>query len=110
MEPSEIFELLVTAAEKLKYATPAMEDARRGQARQLLERARAEARATGTDALVARAEQRLADLVHPPIAGAAERRPTPLDPYPAPRDEEGEGDEKADRPEPGTGRVAVPGG
>ncbi|HLB62231.1 MAG TPA: glycogen debranching N-terminal domain-containing protein [Actinomycetota bacterium] len=107
MEPSEIFELIVKADEKLKYATPAMEDARRGQARQLLERARDEARAIGNDALVAQAEQRLADLVHPPIAGAAERRPTPLDPYPAPRDEEGEGDEKAYPPELGTDAVAI---
>ena len=33
MEPNEIFELIVSADEKLKYATAAQSDARRRQAR-----------------------------------------------------------------------------
>jgi glycogen debranching enzyme len=110
MEPSEIFELIVKADEKLKYATPTKEDVRRGQARELLERAMNEARAIGNEALAAQAEQRLTDLENPPIAGgavASMRRPTPLDPYPEPRSEEDDGDEKAYPPELGTDAVAI---
>jgi len=62
MEPQEIFELIVKADEKLKYATAAREDARREQARALLEQAREAAVAIGNDALVAQADLRLADL------------------------------------------------
>ncbi len=62
MEPSEIFELIVKADEKLKYATSGKEDVRRRQARELLEQARAEAASIGNDALVRQAETRLADL------------------------------------------------
>jgi hypothetical protein len=60
--PQEIFELIVKADEKLKYSTVGRQDVRQGQARALLEQARDEARAIGNDALVAQAEQRLADL------------------------------------------------
>jgi len=62
MDPQEIFELIVKADEKVKYATAAREDARRQQARELLERARAAAVEIGNDALVAQADLRLADL------------------------------------------------
>jgi hypothetical protein len=61
-EPSEIFELIVKADEKLKYATAGKGDVRAEQARALLDRAREAARAIGNDALVAQAETRLTDL------------------------------------------------
>jgi hypothetical protein len=67
--PEEIFELIVKADEKLKYSTAGRQEVRQTQARELLERARDEARAIGNDALVAQAGQRLADLDHPPLAG-----------------------------------------
>lgn len=78
MTPQEIFELIVKADEKLKYATAGRQDVRRAQARELLERARGEARAIGNDALVAQAEQRLVDLEHPPIAGGTTRTVDPI--------------------------------
>jgi hypothetical protein len=62
MDPKEIFELIVKADERLKYATDAKAAARVEQARGFLLRARDEARAIGNDALVAQADQRLADL------------------------------------------------
>jgi hypothetical protein len=62
MEPSEIFELIVKADEKLKYATAAKGDVRAAQARDLLEQAWEAARAIGNDALIAQAETRLNDL------------------------------------------------
>jgi hypothetical protein len=62
MEPKEIFELIIKADEKLKYATPNRVDTRVSQARDLLNQARDEARAIGNDALVEQAERRLADL------------------------------------------------
>ena len=62
MDAREIFELLIKADEKLKYATAQTAAARRTQARDLLVRAREEARAIGDDQLVAQSEQRLADL------------------------------------------------
>jgi hypothetical protein len=62
MDAKEIFELVIKADEKLKYATDANAELRRSQARELLERAKAEAAAIGNDALVAQAETRLADL------------------------------------------------
>jgi hypothetical protein len=65
--PQEIFELIVKADEKLKYSTAGRQDVRRAQARELLGRAREEARAIGNAGLVAQAEQRLADLEHPPL-------------------------------------------
>jgi glycogen debranching enzyme len=122
--PQEIFELIIKADEKLKYSTVGKQDVRTQQARELLERAREEARAIGNDALIAQAEQRLADLEHPPIAGGSgepaspyggsgavptmtERRPTPLDPYPEPRPPERTGDEKQLPPELGSDAIAI---
>lgn len=63
MDPKEIFELIVKADEKLKYATAEKSDARRRQARDLLTQALDAARAIGNDALVQQAELRLSDLV-----------------------------------------------
>jgi hypothetical protein len=62
VDPKEIFELIVKADEKLKYATSGKADVRRGQARDLLVQAREAAREIGNDALVAQAETRLSDL------------------------------------------------
>ncbi len=62
MDPKEIFELIVNADEKLKYATSGRQDVRRRQAVDLLTQARTEAAAIGAEALVAQAETRLADL------------------------------------------------
>lgn len=62
MTPQEIFELIVKADEKLKYATAGKQDVRREQARELLLQARAEAEAIGNDALVQQADTRLGDL------------------------------------------------
>ena len=62
MDPKDIFELIIKADEKLKYSTATNADLRRGQARELLEQARDEARAIGNDALVQQAETRLADI------------------------------------------------
>ena len=62
MQPNEIFELIVKADEKLKYATAAKADARRQQARDLLTQAMDAAREIGNDGLVKQAELRLSDL------------------------------------------------
>jgi hypothetical protein len=62
MEPNEIFELIVKADEKLKYATGDNAETRRDQARELLERAKTEAAAIGNEPLVQQADVRLADL------------------------------------------------
>ncbi|MGZ8583704.1 MAG: hypothetical protein ACXWX4_11725 [Actinomycetota bacterium] len=62
MEPSEIFELIVKADEKLKYATAGKGDLRAKQAGELLAEALREAEAIGNDALVQQAKVRLADL------------------------------------------------
>ncbi|HEX8099002.1 MAG TPA: hypothetical protein VF660_02230 [Actinomycetota bacterium] len=62
MDPREIFELIVKADEALKYATAEKMAARVEQARDLLTRARDEARAIDNSALVQQAEQRLVDL------------------------------------------------
>ena len=62
MEPNEIFELIVKADEKLKYATGANADLRRSQARDLLAQARAAAEEIGNEALVQQADVRLHDL------------------------------------------------
>jgi hypothetical protein len=62
MDPKEIFELIVKADEKLKYATAEKGDARRRQARDLLTQALDAARAIGNDPLVQQAELRLSDL------------------------------------------------
>jgi hypothetical protein len=62
VEPNEIFELIVKADEKLKYATKGKQDVRRNQARELLQQARAAALEIGNEALVRQADTRLADL------------------------------------------------
>lgn len=62
MQPKEIFELIVKADEKLKYATAEKSDARRRQAKDLLTQALDAARRIGNDALVQQAELRLSDL------------------------------------------------
>ena len=61
-QPKEIFELIVKADEKLKYATAERSDARRQQARTLLTQALDAARGIGNEALVQQAELRLSDL------------------------------------------------
>lgn len=71
MDLKDIFELIVKADEKLKYATAAKADTRAEQARALLERARDEAAAVGSDALVQQAMQRLVDLDALPSGGEA---------------------------------------
>jgi hypothetical protein len=65
MEPQEIFELIIKADEKLKYAHEDNAGLRRQQARDLLVRARAAANAIGDDALVKQADTRLGDLDGP---------------------------------------------
>ena len=62
MNADEIFELIVKADERVKYANDAKGDQRRQQARALLEQARDAARELGDDGLVTQAETRLADL------------------------------------------------
>ena len=62
MDPKEIFELIIKADEKLKYATSAKGDVRAAQARALLEEARDAARAIDNAGLIAQAETRLTDL------------------------------------------------
>lgn len=62
MEPAEIFELIVKADEKLKYATASKGDQRAHQAADLLGRALDEAEAIGNEALIQQAKVRLADL------------------------------------------------
>jgi hypothetical protein len=70
VDPKEIFELIVKADEKLKYATDANRELREHQAKELLLQALEAAREAGNAALVAQAEQRLTDLGMPPVAGA----------------------------------------
>ena len=62
MDPRDIFELIVRADEKLKYATSGKDDLRRRQARVLLLEAREAAMGIGNEALVQQAETRLEDL------------------------------------------------
>jgi hypothetical protein len=62
VDPKEIFELIIKADEKLKYATDANRELRSSQARTLLEQARDAAREIGNEGLVQQAETRLADL------------------------------------------------
>jgi glycogen debranching enzyme len=124
MDPKEIFELIVKADEKLKYATADNREVRERQARELLLRARDAAREADNEVLVQQAETRLADLEGgargaegrgdggaPPIAGGAQvaetRRPTPLDPHPEPRAPQEQGDETAYPPELGTDAIAI---
>lgn len=65
MDPKEIFELIVKADEKLKYATSGKQHVRRQQAIDLLREARAAALEIGNDGLVQQADTRLADLEDP---------------------------------------------
>jgi hypothetical protein len=67
VEPKEIFDLLIKADEKLKYATDANREIRERQAKELFLQALEGAREAGNAALVAQAEQRLADLGMPPV-------------------------------------------
>jgi hypothetical protein len=67
MEPQEIFELIIKADEKLKYAHEDNAGLRRQQARDLLARAREAATEIGNDALVQQADTRLADLAGPEV-------------------------------------------
>ena len=62
VDPKEIFELIIKAAEKLKYSTDANMEQRRRQAIDLLVQARDAAREAGVEQLVQQAETRLADL------------------------------------------------
>jgi len=62
MEPNEIFELIVKADEKLKYAKPGKGDVRAKQAGELLAEALREAESISNDALVQQVKVRLADL------------------------------------------------
>jgi hypothetical protein len=62
MDPKEIFETIVKADERLKYATDANRAQRQQQAIDLLVQARDAAREAGLDQLVEQAETRLADL------------------------------------------------
>jgi hypothetical protein len=66
MEPNEIFELIIKADEKLKYAKAGREDVRHQQAVELLQQAKREAEAIGNDALVSQVDTRLADLGEAP--------------------------------------------
>jgi len=69
MAPDEIFDLIVKADERLKYATGERAAQRREQARQLLQQAKTEAEAIGNEGLVAQADRRLADVAALPESG-----------------------------------------
>jgi hypothetical protein len=71
MEPNEIFELIIKADERLKYAHEDNAGLRTQQARDLLTQARDAAHEIGNDALVQQAETRLADLDAAPNPGDA---------------------------------------
>jgi hypothetical protein len=62
VDPKDIFELIIKADEKLKYARPSVGDVRARQAADLLTQALHEAEAIGNDALIQQAKVRLADL------------------------------------------------
>lgn len=62
MEPDEIFQLIVKADEKLKYAVSGKGDLRAQQAGELLAEALREAEAIGNEPLVQQVKVRLADL------------------------------------------------
>jgi hypothetical protein len=68
MEPQEIFELIIKADEKLKYAHEDNAGVRARQARELLEQARAAAVEIGNEALVTQVDTRLADLPAGPVS------------------------------------------
>jgi len=62
MDAKEIWETIVKADEKLKYATDRLTDVRRQQAAELLQEALAEAGKLGNDQLAEQARTRLRDL------------------------------------------------
>ncbi|HKI28994.1 MAG TPA: hypothetical protein VKB32_06185 [Actinomycetota bacterium] len=75
MEPQEIFELIIKADEKLKYAHEDNAGLRRKQARDLLVRAREAASEIGNEGLVQQADTRLADIGGPEEEPEAETGP-----------------------------------
>lgn len=132
MDPKDIFELIIKADEKLKYATSGTVDVRKQQARELLVQALEAAREVGNENLVQQAETRLSDLGMPPVSGGSGsddredmspvhgstppasaavedgvRRPNPLDPYPEPRPQAESGDELAYPPGLGPDAIAI---
>ena len=62
MQPNEIFELIIKADEKLKYAKPGAGDVRAQQAADLLSQAKAAAQEIGNEALLQQVSVRQADL------------------------------------------------
>ena len=60
--PDEIFQMIIKADEKLKYATAGKGDVRAQQAADLLAEAMRKAEAIGNEGLVQQAKVRLADL------------------------------------------------
>jgi hypothetical protein len=62
MQPNEIFELIIKADEKLKYAKPGKGDLRAQQAADLLAQAKAAAEEIGNEGLIEQVKVRLADL------------------------------------------------
>jgi hypothetical protein len=62
MDAKEIWETIVKADEKLKYATDRLNDVRRQQATEILQEALAEAQKIGNEQLAGQARTRLHDL------------------------------------------------
>jgi hypothetical protein len=62
MDPKDIFETIIKADEKLKYATDSNRELRTQQAVDLLVQARDAAKEIGNEQLVQQAETRLTDL------------------------------------------------
>jgi hypothetical protein len=62
MQPNEIFELIIKADEKLKYAKPGKGDVRAQQAADLLSQAKTVAEEIGNDGLLQQVSVRQADL------------------------------------------------
>jgi len=62
MQPNEIFELIIKADEKLKYAKPGKGDLRAQQAADLLAQAKAAAEEIGNEGLIEQVKVRLSDL------------------------------------------------
>jgi hypothetical protein len=79
LEPGEIFELIVKADERLKYATAGKGDVRAAQVGDMLAEALREAEAIGDDALVQQAKVRIADLDALLASGRQGAQPPPGD-------------------------------
>jgi hypothetical protein len=62
MKPDEIFQLIIKADERLKYATDQRAASRREQAKALLQQALEAAQEIGNNALTEQAQRRLSDL------------------------------------------------